>query len=200
MIHWIKIFITLLIGVLFTSCTKTSGKTYRPIFYLKKEQPLVIYIDSAFTSAEKESIRQAMLTWQKTGNGKIWFVPIWSVPKPGRLRNMEKPGKNQHIFFWRLNRKDNYHISESLKEKLKDKNGYFIPGPGHDSAHLLIFPDSFDPKDFYKVALHELGHLLGIQHIEQPGVMNEFAASSCITKYDAQVLCDIYLCEPVSEC
>lgn len=73
-------------------------------------------------------------------------------------------------------------------------------GPGEDSAAVMIFKEA-SGRYFYSVVLHELGHLLGIQHLPGDAVMNRIVSSrGCLRLEDVEALCRLYRCKPHPEC
>ena len=165
-----------------------------------RAQPMIIYIDEEFNSEEKEDIQKAMNAWEAVSDNKFKFIPVWYSPMPGRYHQLQLKS-DQGFFFWKIN-KDGEHFNKELREKHKHHNGLFVPGPGNNSAHILLFAENITREHFYRVTLHELGHFLGLHHTDEStlAIMATSVVGKCITNYDTKPLCEIYGCEPKPEC
>jgi len=160
-------------------------------------QLINIYVDSAFTVDEEASIHQALLAWRTSSSNFIRFN-FHRQMKPGRLEDYFwfKQFKNS-IFVWRA---DNESISPAFDQKYAGFAGFWDL-----HGNIILFTDRIDKDagEFYNVALHESGHMLGLKHISyENSVMQPRASdiSSCITIDDSYRLCSIYGCIPKPEC
>lgn len=192
-------YFSLLIIILIISCTpflKTA--TWPESRQSPREQPVTIIVDADFTVPQQILIAQAMLAWEGASSHKVKFKPAWNIPKPGPFKNFYPLMFDQGIFMWSLP-KDPHHLSDSQLEQAKPLGGLTIYGPGENSAHVIIYAD-LPAKHFYGVALHELGHLIGLNHIDGKTVMHKNIKSHCITALDAKQLCELYGCVPKPDC
>ena len=185
--------------LLLISCAPPPPKIYWPdVKWSRREQPIVISIDRDFTSDQQSHIDNAMHAWETASSGKVKFVTTWDVFRPGPLQLFIPLKSDQGIFLW-YTHKDKYQLSPSMLEDAIPWGGLTIFGPGEHSVHVIIFQDT--PKQvFYDVALHELGHLIGLNHINGRSVMHKNVVSNCITELDAKQLCELYGCDPKPDC
>ena len=164
----------------------------------QRSQPMVIYIDKEFNSEEQTDIYKAMRAWEQVSDNKLFFKPIWNTPKPGVYhKHHDSP---RIVFFWKIDKNSN-HLSKKLREEYKHTHGLFVP-KSKTAAHIIVFAKNITRKHFYQVALHELGHYLGLPHTNKSSraIMASHVEGNCITNFDAEPLCKIYDCEPKPEC
>ncbi len=162
------------------------------------ELPVKIKIDKDFSEWQKVEISRAMTAWMMASSGKVKFVVIWDQPQPGLFKDFVPLIKNQGMFMWKLNR-DSEHFTEALRNELSEFDAVTFSGI-EQASQIVMFTHIHDWR-FYRVALHEFGHLLGLMHIDQPEVvMSRSAGNDCITEFDAVQLCQLYKCVPKPEC
>lgn len=160
--------------------------------------PIEIRIDPTFDSQQMMAIQSVFNRWQTASDNVVTFKPIWSFPRPGFYKDVYRDNTG-NIYMWYLD-KDRKHFTT---KQIMDfwENGGFVNYKEHNpTAHVVIFKDQ--PKSaFIRIVLHEIGHLIGLQHIEnKTAVMHPNATSGCITQWDAHQLCSIYNCKPRPEC
>ncbi|HVI39647.1 MAG TPA: matrixin family metalloprotease [Anaerovoracaceae bacterium] len=196
--RFIVLFATL-ITLLIAGCIPfLSGATWPNTPGERRDQPVHVNIDKDFSVQQRKWIAQAMDAWEIASSGKVKFQPVWDVSKPGPFQQIYPFNWSQGIFMWDLP-KDPYNLSPSQLEQAKPLGGLTIYGPGQNAAHVIVYTDVPD-KLFYAVALHELGHLIGLNHIDGKAVMHKNVKAQCITALDAQQLCEIYGCKPKPNC
>ena len=194
-----RIYAVLILFMVFLSCTPYSTETPRYELGIPRAKPTIyIKVDKAFSQRQKELIDKAFRDWEKASNYKISFQVTWDQPKPGPYWQYKKPDQDSGLFFWYLP-KNNTYIPEDLLDLWTGYVGIMVYGQGEYSGNVIIF-DTVREEHFYSVALHEIGHLLGLQHISQYSVMHPNAIGHCLNLKDIQQLCKLYDCVPVSQC
>ena len=163
----------------------------------RRNQPLNISIDPAYSPYKKYVLKKAFLAWEKASGGRVKFVVEWG--RKSRRPLKENPAFNAGIFFWSV-KKDSANLSDRQLTDWQNWDGVAVLGPGYNSVNVVIFDHVMGAR-FYPVALHEIGHVLGLAHEgKKHAVMGEYAQSNCITMIDALQLCKIYGCVPRPDC
>lgn len=155
----------------------------------------VVLIDKGFSGLQRKEIYQALAAWERASQHRVKFYPVWNQTKP---QSVDASEYGDVLFIWNLKDKDQKMLEKGIK-KYSSYSGYFLTGDTNESGHILMFVE--EDELFYGVMLHELGHFLGLSHIEDENtVMYGNVGSVCITKKDAKALCDIIDCKPTPEC
>lgn len=175
------------------SCCRYSTSA-NPNDYTK--HVIEIHIDNSFSQSELESINRAMNTWESVSNNKIVFVARWNVKQPGLYQEIAS-SMPYKVFLWNMP-KSSAHFKSTDWDEVKGLDGVVFSS--YKNVHVMVFK-SVKPHRFYQVTVHELGHLLGIDHIKtHKALMDTRATSACVTQWDAHALCAIHHCVPSPEC
>lgn len=172
------------------SCTKSG--TYDWI-HKPFQEPITISIDKNFSQSEKWQLYLAFKTWEKESLGKITFHIKWDQPRPDSIYKNAQLNKNSGIFIWHLSKSTAQLNSKDLIRHVFS-GGFTRYGP-HRSAYIIIF-DELYPNYFYGTALHEIGHLIGLQHTaDKEDIMNPtIQGQKYLSDNDIKQLCSLYDC------
>jgi hypothetical protein len=160
----------------------------------RTHMPVQVRIDDDYTLLQRLQIQKAFDSWEQACNYKIQFELTWNQRKPGRYLDYAEP-ENTGLFFWSLS-KNEYDLGGKRLEEWSSYYGVMVYGVDADSGNLIIFEDVDDEK-FYGVVMHEIGHLIGLKHIEpQYAVMHPSAVvlDGALQPLDRQQLQDLYHC------
>ena len=188
-----------LFAVACSSCVHRSGKKADSPSAHSSLYLVNVNVDAAFTAPQRAALHTAFLAWRNASSGMVVIVPHWGKQKPYPFREHIIPREGDGVFFWSLDKFDVFNMTIDLAEEFEHTLGVMIPADTAGDKHVVVFED-VDPAMFYRVALHELGHALGLPHMRRRAVMHPHVASACITEYDAAKLCAIHHCIPKPEC
>lgn len=184
--------------LLIVSCSHDSGVNF-PIY----PKTFEIYLDRDFTTKEATLLRESFNDWEKVGGGSFKFTIFSNVEKPAKFKDAGKR-LSRGIFVWQLDRKDNIQLSSNQINRFQRFDGLWLPD--EELGYLLMFlrtnGDKQNNLNFKSIALHEIGHLLGMEHTDDVrSIMYPIVGGyRCINNIDAATLCKLYNCSPKPEC
>lgn len=191
------IFILLILTACTSALKKDSATKYASLDRNARAVPITVFIDEAFVGYEQKAISKAFNDWMSASNHTIYFTLVWNMPKPGLYKTHKMTSGS--IFLWKLD-KTSDQISDA---DLKNWDTYLgvWDSKSTNSGNIIIFSHVIK-KAFYKIVAHEIGHMLGLVHtnMKHDALMHPHTTESCITKLDAQQLCNIYNCIPKPLC
>lgn len=181
--------------LLFIVCSCTVRDT---IYTNKTFSNINIYIDTQFSSDEKVLIKDAFSTWENVLNNNVKFNINYSS-KPSLFKDRES--FEYGIFVWKLEHGDKTQMSDEDIKFFKNYEGVFL-GEKHVSGNIIILINYYGFNNrFYGVVLHEIGHFLGLSHVNDiDSLMHPSTGAYCVTVNDADRACKMYNCEPNPEC
>lgn len=165
---------------------------------------LTVYIDDKFTPQERFSVTLGIREWERATNGMItiqtesgWTMEDDFRDVPDRINvAMGRCSRSVHVA--RI-------VSENpLIQKIEEEVGTQIDGFANgtcEAKYVLIVIDRNDDLDQVQQTMtHELGHLLGLEHIKVPYrtamYPGDMKCTMCLTELDLAQLCDL----PQYEC
>lgn len=160
-----------------------------------------VSVDAAYSEDHQALILKAFQAWEEATSGILSFELTWNVPKPSPYKEQDSiPAKDHGIFLWSVPKTEEQGTSKQLQDWVSFW-GLMVYGKGENSGNILVFED-VPPEKFYPVVLHEIGHLIGMQHESEWAwsVMDPHAYGECVTALDAKQVCGLYKCKAKPGC
>lgn len=155
-----------------------------------------LFVDPKFTRSQRDMIQKACDTWNEATSKKVAFLIHWAVDRPAPYQEFEGYPEEDHIYVWFIDKDNAEDVSPELKEEWAPYAGLMVPG----NSSLIIY-QSIVPNHFYRVALHEVGHMIGLEHtpVGVWSIMEPHARSYCMTQYEYDAACVYYNCVPMKQ-
>lgn len=155
---------------------------FHKFYYLKDLYFTLNYcVKENFTLDERKIIKESAEEWNKATNGIIKIV--LSEGNCGKENSILKVNTDNRLIMSR----DRFTFNATL--------GVFEP----NNKNIYLVSERITTQRIFKsVLIHEFGHALSLQHIDDKNsVMYLFLEEqiTCITKADAQEFCKVYLCK-----
>jgi len=161
---------------------------------------VTLYLDRNFDEFETELTMQAALEWSKATNHRVEYDVI-------QLPTREKINYKNSVFIAKRSIDDPQVILMDLAGGNQTLGVYEKRG----LPHITIVGERVNYNNFKEIMLHELGHSLGLEHLE--GLENIDAlmfpytdmninglivptGSDHITSKDVKQFCELYHCDP----
>jgi len=153
--------------------------------------PMVLNYDKSFFTKEQETIiKNSAIVWNKQSNGivDIKVNSEWIAPVPFSRNAYEFFGKKT---IWVI-KEDNPEIT-----KLQLQTSINADGIAIGDFIVIIKTNNITNKKLSIIALHEIGHMIGLEHIKEqyPALMNLNGNDGIFTEYDLITLCSKYNCK-----
>ncbi len=164
-----------------------------------KHAHITLYLDRNFSEDESEIIMQAALEWTRATNHIIDYDVV-------QLPSKEKIYFKDSVFITKRSIDDPQIILMDFTGKNKTLGVYERRGV----PYISIVADRLHSEDYKEVVLHELGHSLGIGHLEGDENIDTLmypytsinvdgivikTGNSHITKKDLIAFCKLYHCD-----
>jgi predicted Zn-dependent protease len=183
MVKFFFLFVMVMTAML--GCSGCGGETWT---YRQGQVPthinhtynIPIWIDSSFSVSQKAAIRDAIKEWNGVFNGQVvlkaeaTFTGIEEGDK--LLQQANRTGQGWVI----INLPHNHPLFDNL-----NLGGVlaFVRGAG---GHLMVvIGDQIGSRNLKSIVMHEMGHLLGANHVNAPSLMMpaySHTSSNCIDK------------------
>lgn len=195
----LKIWLAVLAIAMMTSCSLTPPTRYA-VGIRRPERVVRLKVDRRFLPAQRASIWRAMREWEDASGGRIRFEAEWNRRQPGPYWMFAEPQPRDGLFLWSLTEEDR-RLAPDPPANWALAMGVMVYGRGEDSGNVVLF-ETMPEEMFHQVALHELGHLLGLGHAERGAwsVMEPSAKGTCLSLLDRWSLCTLYGCVPEPGC
>jgi hypothetical protein len=204
------ILIFLAIKIIFITFLSNSilNKTIEPRAYVHEQADLysmlekhiveIVIIDPNFTDTEKFLILQSLNEWQVATNNVASFYVVYD-----ENLNFKIPIDYNYLTIVRMRpAKSNDPFIKKVDEATQEELIGYYDGFGfiHEPiTNLLIVRERITSEEEYKgVVMHEIGHSLGLMHINDPNTLmypTNDSSSFCPTKIDLMQFCDIFKCK-----
>ena len=175
------------------------------------ELPRDIHIEDDFSVDQEEVLLSAIDSWnavslQCTGEEAINYVGLYNDPNGFDENDF---GDSYNVIY--LGDRDSEVYQDILEDVLGSYGEELYPVGYGTSADVILFPNPNDTlEDMRQVALHELGHFLGIQHNQMSPEFFEEELSSVmfhpndtvglLTKIDMEAFCIVHYCPYCPPC
>ncbi len=125
----------------------------------------LIHVDTAFTSDEQAHIRNAVTAWNLFSQGQTHLVTIADMDF-----SAEAPPQNVHRIL-KIKAENNSLVGMVDAQHTGYKVLAFMmpPRTAWSPREIYIISDRVDPDQFHWVAVHELGHFLGLDDLHEMG-------------------------------
>lgn len=150
----------------------------------------ILYIDPNFSDEEVVYIRWAADDWEKVTKGIVSFEILMM---PQKIIDGTKG-----IIIYKVN---NYHPDIILLDRTSHNETFGFYNQNHQLPNIELVANRLNRKNWKQTILHELGHAIGLEHIEgEEGIGTLMYSSiengsSNITKTDLEYFCKIYRCK-----
>lgn len=168
-----------------------------------------IYIDKDFSFQQKTAIINSLFMWSAASNGLLqWELSDSVIGRYEQLLDIKSTQCNKEIKIVPITSNDETvkKIDEEInKNSLDPRDRTYIVGYYQYSCNLkfiYVVIDRIDStEEFAGVVAHEIGHYLGLNHIQPPfnaktlmGAVENNKTAKCPTYHDMEQFCKLYSC------
>ncbi len=168
-----------------------------------KTTTFLLHLDKKFVEVDQILILDEFKKWESASNGIVNFRIVdkrWDADNEELKTKSSEENCIEDVYIKHVTRKDK--IVKSLDNEAKKKK-HIVLGFTLSTCETRIIGfvmSRLEQKDkFRKVALHEIGHLVGLDHMPIPKETIMFPSidecTDCITELDAKQFCAIWKCD-----
>jgi predicted Zn-dependent protease len=155
-----------------------------------------VHAESSFTAAERTALFQATQEWRDFTRGKIDISIVFDI-EPGRENNWLGTDK---VLVLKTDAENPNIVEADAKIHETEKDSYTLglhmaSGSYGYPTILLVMERIHDMQILRLTFEHELGHNLGLFHVDGLGIMYaNTGITTCFTRNDAEEFCSHYHC------
>lgn len=176
------------------------GRPPEHIIKTNRVSHYVLHVDRAFKAEDRKIILASFVEWQSKTNGIVTFEvseKSWVHGKDDLIYNSSPTGCTNDVYVASVGENDEY--IRQLDKKTGVGNTLAYTSSTCDSKFVgLMLQRITGSADLRSTALHEAGHLIGLDHIPVPDSSIMYPArtktASCITQLDMKQFCEMYGC------
>ena len=130
--------------------------------HIVNAREIPVYIDSKFTNAEIVQLNAAMQEWNGVFNGQIVLTLVRKFHDGREAMLLAREVSNNHNG-WMIAKLDS--DDERLSEAVEFGDGKLAFVPRLGGQLMVVLGDRISTHSLKTIALHEMGHMLGADHV-----------------------------------
>jgi hypothetical protein len=141
---------------------------------------ITFHVDQDFTQSERDEIQNAMTEWFGFSGGSVVFNASWGYD----MHNV-KPLPAGEWYLVRLTSQD--ALTKQWDDEIGGEGSILgrVSDIGASQGVLWLIADRTEGGDFKAVAMHELGHVVGMRHLAQPRTIMSAGHSPGVVEFTA---------------